>query len=489
MLKMNPLMKTRTSMLLWMVALLAGCTMELGAQTFTLLHAFTPGTDGSEPLLGTTLSNNTLYGTAFYGGTNGNGTLFSASADGSNFTVLHTFSAYTNSTTFGQRGLNMDGSVPENGVVLVGGALYGTAFFGGTNGWGTVYSVNTNGSNFSVLHTFPAFKNNTNGDGANPAGLLFSGGVLYGAASSGGTNDGTLYSLSTNGTNFTVLHAFSSEHDGTNTDGANPGTDLMLNSGTLYGTALDGGADEYGTIFSVGTNGAGFSVVYTFTGASDGWNPMGGVTVSGDTLYGTAEGAAGWGTVFSVNTIGTNFNLLHTFSSDEAGTNTDGAYPYGDLVLSGGTLYGTTQEGGDGYGTVYSVSTDGMVFTVLYTFTNGFDGSGPVGGLVLSSNMLYGTTLQGGAHGGGTLFSLALPAPSLVITSINFEGSNLVIGATNGVAGGTYTALMSTNVALPLTEWLPVATNVLATNGSFTIAVTNAAAPAPSQHFYILRAQ
>jgi uncharacterized repeat protein (TIGR03803 family) len=485
---MRLMTKTGTKLLLWMAAAFAVNTTELCAQTFTLLHAFTPGTDGSEPLLGPTLSSNTLYGTAFQGGTNGNGTVFSASAEGNDFTVLHTFTAFTNSTTFGQRGLNADGSIPENGVVLIDGTLYGTAFFGGTNGWGTVYSLNTSGSNFNVLHTFPAFTHNTNGDGANPVGLLFSEGVLYGEASSGGTNDGTLYSLNTNGTNFAVLHSFSNVSNGTNADGANPGTDLMLEGGTLYGVTLAGGA-EYGTIFAIGTNGAGFRVVYTFTGGSDGWNPMGGVTVSGNTLYGTALGGGGSGTVFSVNTNGTNFALLHTFSSNELGTNADGAEPYGDLVLSGNTLYGTTQDGGNGYGTVYSVTTDGMIFAVLYAFTNGMDGGGPVGGLLLFSNMLYGTTLQGGANGGGTLFSLTVPAPALAIISINLAGTSLVIAATNGMAGRTYTVLTSTNLTLPLPGWIPVATNVLNASGNFTITATNAVNPAASQHFYILGAQ
>jgi hypothetical protein len=76
-----------------------------------------------------------------------------------------------------------------------------------------------------------------------------------------------------------------------------------------------------------------------------------------------------------------------------------------------------------------------------------------------------------------------------LIASLNLAGTNLVINAANGVAGGTYTVLMSTNVALPLGQWTPVATNVLTGSGNFTITATNAVSPGASQQFYILQTQ
>jgi uncharacterized repeat protein (TIGR03803 family) len=158
-------------------------------------------------------------------------------------------------------------------------------------------------------------------------------------------------------------------------------------------------------------------------------------------------------------------------------------------MRSGNTLYGTTQQGGRSYGVVYSVNTDGSAFTVLHAFTNGLDGSGPVGGLVLVSNVLYGTSFQGGAGGGGVLFGLTVSPPALMITSITLAGTNLVLAAANGMANQTYTLLTSTNLALPLAEWIPAATNVLSTNGNFTITATNAVAPLMPQQFYILQAQ
>jgi uncharacterized repeat protein (TIGR03803 family) len=100
-------------------------------------------------------------------------------------------------------------------------------------------------------------------------------------------------------------------------------------------------------------------------------------------------------------------------------TNLDGAQPWGNLILSGNTLYGTTEFGGrNGYGTLFALHTDGTSFTNLHDFgaqtNNGFH---PKNGLVLVGNVLYGTAPGGGANGGGIVFSLSLPAlpPELAI--------------------------------------------------------------------------
>src|SRR5580692_4491314 len=104
------------------------------AQTLNVLHAFTvpnpTNTDGVYPLTGLVLSGNTLYGAASGGGTNNLGTIFSVGTDGSAFTVLHTFSG-TNFT-------NLEGARPECSLILSGDILYGTASDGGTNDAGTI---------------------------------------------------------------------------------------------------------------------------------------------------------------------------------------------------------------------------------------------------------------------------------------------------------------------------------------------------------------
>jgi hypothetical protein len=76
---------------------------------------------------------------------------------------------------------------------------------------------------------------------------------------------------------------------------------------------------------------------------------------------------------------------------------------------------------------------------------------------------------------------------SLNISGIELSGTNLVLNGINGISGETNYVLMSTNLALPLSQWIPIATNILSTSGNFTITVTNAVAPSNRQQFYILK--
>ena len=336
---------------------------NLPAQTLTALHIFSTlhagvNTDGSAPRSGLALSDGVLYGSVPNGNTNGFGAIYSVNPDGSGFTVLHLFVA-------------PDGLHPEGDMVLSDGTLYGTANSGGTNGTGTVFSLGTNGTSFTVLHTFATNAvaggtSLTNADGSGPiAGLILSGNTLYGTASGGGTNgNGTVFSVNTNGSDFTVLHTFRPYGPGgpTNADGANPQADLLLADGTLYGTTRNGGTNTYGTLFAVRVpNGSGFTVLHTFDSHNvngtnlDGWYPEGSLVISGDTLFGTASngGTNSSGTVFSVKTNGTGFNILYSFSHLQAATNSDGARPDATVVLSGNNLYGTAQFGGTGNGVVF----------------------------------------------------------------------------------------------------------------------------------------
>lgn len=102
----------------------------------------------------------------------------------------------------------------------------------------------------------------------------------------------------------------------------------------------------------------------------------------------------------------------------------------------------------------------------------------------LGSGGLYNTVFQG--IPGMNLSSY--PITPLGISSFALLGTNLVINASNGVAGGTYTVLMSTDVRLPLSQWTPVATSVLSGSGDFAITATNAVSSGAPQQFFILQA-
>jgi len=143
------------------------------------------------------------------------------------------------------------------------------------------------------------------------------------------------------------------------------------------------------------------TTLVTFNGG-DGDNPQAGLVVSCGTLYGTtyAGGSSNAGTVFAVNTTGGSFTNVYSFTGGN-----DGHGPQAGLVLSGNMLYGTTELGGaSGFGTVFAVNTNGGGFTNVYSFAGGGDGAEPEAGLVLMSNTLYGTTFIGGQFGEGSVF-------------------------------------------------------------------------------------
>src|SRR5947207_206724 len=207
------------------------------AQKFTLLHNLAGApTEGANPYSGLVLSSNRLYGTTFNGGSNSVGTIFAINNDGSGFTNLHIFTAST------------DGSHPQTELVLSGNMLYGTTAHGGLFNSGTVFAVSTNGTVFTNLHNF------TGSEGANPqSGMVLSGGTLYGLAPNGGSGQGTLFAINTDGSSFTKLHEFGGS------DGSFPDGGLILSGDTLLGTASQGSAPGIGVVFTIKTNGTGYT--------------------------------------------------------------------------------------------------------------------------------------------------------------------------------------------------------------------------------------
>ncbi|MFA5878375.1 MAG: choice-of-anchor tandem repeat GloVer-containing protein [Candidatus Staskawiczbacteria bacterium] len=310
--------------------------------TYTILHEFAGGVnDGAWPYYGSSLlvSGTTLYGMTLLGGDNSAGTIFSMGVDGSAFTLIHEFAG----------GIN-DGSYPFGALVLSGSTLYGMAKNGGSLAdVGVIFSVGVDGSNFTLLHRFAGGV----ADGSDPySSLILSGSTLYGMTNTGGdANVGTIFSIGTNGLNFTLLHEFAGQPN----DGASPSYDsLVLSGSTLYGMTKSGGDSNVGTIFSVGVDGSGFTVLYDFINAA-GNNPLGSLIIFDSIFYGMTStgGSSLVGDIFSVGVDGSGFTVLHNF----AGGVDDGANPYGSLVLSGSTLYGLTSIGGNAnVGTIFSYS-------------------------------------------------------------------------------------------------------------------------------------
>jgi uncharacterized repeat protein (TIGR03803 family) len=444
---------------------------------FRTLYTFTPAF-GSVPNGGLVLSGNTLYGTTWYGGSAGDGTVFAINTDGAGFTNLYSF---------------IGGSL-ASGVILSGSTLYGTTQYGGNRGGGgTVFAINTNGTGFTNLLNFNGALDPNSGDEPY-AGVFLSGNILYGTTWYGGAYDhGTVFAVGTNGANSGILHHFSTPYGpnyNLNGDGLFPSSRLISAGSTLYGTVLSGGSSGFGAVFAVDTNNSGsFRILHYFSARdpltqtnSDGSSPYASLVLSGSTLYGTTYGGGvfGNGTVFAVNIDGSGFTNLHSFTGGNGGSG-----PHAGLTLSGNTLYGTTSSGGtSSNGTLFVLNTDGSGFTTLYSFTGGSDGGDPQSDLVLFGNTLYGTANTGGDSGNGTVFSFTLPSSILLTNLIKLPGGSFQFSFLH-TSGSTNTVFATTNLALAFSNWTLLGTATEVSPGHFQF--TDPQTTNNSKRFYRVR--
>lgn len=253
----------------------------------------------------------------------------------------------------------------------------------------------------SVLHSFG---NIPDGYGPRCSLVVDTAGNMYGTTFSGGHNDlGAIFKVAPDGTE-SVVYSFVGGADGTH-----PIAALFIDkkTGILYGTTIYGGSTNNGTVFSFNPATSTETVLYSFQGGVDGYNPYSGVVRAGTNLFGTtnAGGAFGYGTIFKLTAAGKK-TILHDFNS--AFPTLDGSFPYASMVLYKGVLYGTTTLGGAGnLGTVFSITKTGS-YAQLYNFKGGTsDGQTPYGGVVFdTAGNLYGTTYGGGIDNAGVVYKL-----------------------------------------------------------------------------------
>jgi uncharacterized repeat protein (TIGR03803 family) len=326
-----------------------------------------------------------------------------------------------------------DGCAPEAGLVQAAdGNFYGTTPSGGAEGRGTVFKITPAGV-FTTLHSFACA---TEGCDSSAPLIQATDGNLYGTTLDGGAgNGGTVFKITTAGV-FTRLHAFDCATDGCVSDAGL----IQATDGNLYGTTSIGGAGDAGTVFKITTAGA-FSTLHAFDCDTEGCGPVASLIQATDgNLYGTTEvvGPGNGGTLFKITTAGT-FSMLHAFDCA-----TEGCMPVAGLIQApDGTFYGTTSFGGvTGGGTVFSFTSAG-VFATLHSFDCDVDGCVPAASLLRATDgTLYGTTSAGGVNAAGTLFAIT---PAGALTTLHVfgcgpEGCNPRAGlvlATNGNFYGT----------------------------------------------------
>lgn len=374
---------------------------------FINLHSFQAGSDGGFPKAGLTeLSTGVFYGVTDFGGSNGFGTIYSIDSIGT-FINVHNFE------------YSEDGSNPTASLAVMDDeTLIGTSSNGGANNFGTVYTYNT-GSGIENIHNFSIPRK-----GANPQSTQFFENHIYGTTYSGGEfNGGVLYSTGLDGST-EIVHEFHPMMDG-----QNPNGDLYIASdGTMYGTTRFGGISESGSVFTI-TNDGNFAAIHYFTGASGGQFPYAGVTQhSNGKLYGTTltGGQFGNGTIYCINQVGEFEEVVSFFNFFNGGS------PESNLIeTDNGKLYGVaTIGGGFNQGTLFELDPVTNTLAVIHSFQSASDGANPKGNIILHSDgSIYGTASTG-ANGGGSIwkYDFATGFEMLHAFTPNTEGSNAVGG-------------------------------------------------------------
>ena len=250
---------------------------------FAVLHTFSAfssggtNSDGANPIAAMVQgSDGNFYGTTLAGGANGTGTIFQMTPGGT-LTTLHSFAAYTSTSSR----INSDGADPESGLVQdANGTFYGTTFFGGATGVGTIYSITSSGT-FTKLHDFGGTPTPALTLTASPASITagqsaalswsFTGaqdfhdggysvdplvagtdGNLYGvvggdAIKGGGQYNGGLVFQVTPAGNYSVIYSFGAIAN----DALYPTSLIQGSDGNFYGDTVEGGTNNVGTIFKL----------------------------------------------------------------------------------------------------------------------------------------------------------------------------------------------------------------------------------------------
>jgi uncharacterized repeat protein (TIGR03803 family) len=402
-----------------MLALTVVFTTQAHAQTFTVLHRFTGGSDGFGPLAGVVMDRGgNLYGTSAGGGmtppqcntlVQGCGTVWELMKHNSNWLLkpLYQFSGYP------------DGDEP-NARVIIGpdGSLYGTTQYGGTGGCtydstlvgcGTIFNLRPPATfcpnvncpwQETILHSF----SETDAQQPTHEVVFDRDGNFYGTAQFGGTqNGGVVYKMtrSNGGWLYTAIYNFSSSQH----NGYYPYAGLAFDqAGNLYGTTSSGGVG-HGTVFELSPSGQGWTetVLYRFQGQSDGGGPAGVAVDASGAVYGTtADGGppGSNGTAFKLTPSGGGwtFSVLSGLPCGDCFTGIGTGSQASPLLDSSGNIYGTTLGNGFGCGSVFKLVPSGGSYT--YVSLHDFicqSGGDPYGNVISDGNgNLYSTTFNPG---------------------------------------------------------------------------------------------
>lgn len=402
-----------------------------------------------------------LFGTTNNGG----------SGDGTAFEIVKTGGAYA-SMPFTLVNFNgLSGKEPFAGLVAdAAGNLFGTTTAGGASGDGTVFEIVKTASGYAGAAITLASFSGLNGINPQAELIVDAAGNLFGTTTGGGASGkGTVFEIAKTvgayASTPTTLVSFSGP------DGFIPFSGLLADAaGNLFGTTAAGGSSFDGTVFEIIKTGSGYasaSTVLVNFNVANGLEPHAGLVADrAGNLFGTTVdgGTSNKGTVFEI--VKTVAGYASTPTTLVSFNGADGDFPFGGVIVdAAGNLFGTTNQGGaSGDGTVFKISKTGGVYsstpTTLVSF-NGANGMTPFASLSADpAGNLFGTTLAGGASNFGTAFEItgsgfvpSVPPTGFIFTPDTAElkaleragaglTGNTPLGTfteTGGTAGDSYT--------------------------------------------------
>lgn len=423
----------------------------LPAQTVTNILNFN-GTDGQRPTRTTPVQgrDGRLYGTTYYGGAYGAGTIWAVQTSGT-ASVFYSFDGVTATT-------------PQSGLTLAtDGNLYGVA---GSPSGDVLYRV-TAAAALNVLHTF----GKTDGCYAGSPPIEASDGNLYGTTM--GCGRSTLYRYTPAGT-FTTIQTFVTATQGKDSF-ASP---MQASDGDLWGTNGWGGTDQCGAVFKTALSGTVLqSLLMDCTDQRHPSSPL--IQAADGNIYGTSSGGGkdGAGSVFEVNANG----ALSTVYEFQSGSDLED--PINIVQATDGSFYGTAYGSGtDRDGGIYKIDGSGN-YSVIYDFTTGSPHIVEVstGLMQHTTGEFYGASGAGGIYRRGSVFSLDMGlAPFVAFVSrtgaagqtVEILGQGLTGTSAvsfNGIAAASFSIISDTYLTAVVPEGAATGAVVVSTpNGSLT---------------------
>ncbi len=359
-------------------------------EKYKVLIHFEKDNNGKQPIgLPMQAANGKIYGTAYGGGSN-------------NLGIIYSYDILTNSMQTVYSFNNTNGNTPMGNLVEYNNFLYGSASNGGANDDGVLFSFNISNATYSVLHSFV---NAT--DGSSPEYLLEKNGMLFGNCKNGGSYGGTIFKYNIANPLFSTMHMF------TASTGRYPSQLSDLNNGYFYGVTQQGGANNFGVFYKLNIATGSITIIEDFVEIKGRYTVAGILKATNGKYYFSSNGGVtSNGNILEYDTVANQLNTILSFEYAPKG-----ARPVGKLLqIYGDKFLGMTTNGGDNnLGTIFQWDAGSKTMSVLHHISN-IEGSNYYGkgGLIKASNgKIYGIMRSAGKFGYGTAFSYNLSNNSI----------------------------------------------------------------------------